>query len=148
MRRYLLASVVAAALLPVLAIASPASAAAQTITVYDHTSHYRPTSTGGFTFNGTMHADSRSGPVVGNVKVHCEPAGGKNETCEATATFSGQFGNGQIFVLGTFNGNKNHFFLPITGGNGDFTGATGQVERTVINQIANSGLEQLEFHLK
>jgi hypothetical protein len=146
MRRYLLASVVAAALLPVLAIASPASAAS-TITVYDHTSHYGTTSSGGFTFNGTLHQDSRSGPIVGSVKVQCDPAGGKNIHCTATATFSGADGNGTISVDGTVNGNKNHFWLPITGGSGDFAGATGQVERTGINQGATSGLELLVFHL-
>ena len=144
MRRYLLASVVAAALLPVLAIASPASAATSTVTVFDHQSHFRMTSGGGFTFNGTMHADGRHGTVVGHVKVDCEPAGGKLLTCDATATFAGIDGAGQIFVLGTINGNRNHFFLQITGGNGDFTGATGQVERTGLG----GNLELLEFHLK
>jgi hypothetical protein len=148
MRRFMLASVAAAALLPVLVIASPASAATQTITVYDHYSHFRTTATGGFTYNGTLHQDSRSGPVVGTVKVHCEPAGGKYLNCEATATFSGAAGNGQIFVAGTINGNKNHFFVPITGGNGDFAWVTGgNVERTGISQNANSGLELLVFHL-
>jgi opacity protein-like surface antigen len=146
MRRYLLASVVAAALLPVLAIASPASAATQTITVYDHQSHYRFTDDS-FSFNGTLHADSRNGPVVGSVKVSCSGPR-KATTCDATATFSGADGNGQIFVHGTFNGNKNHFFIPITGGNGDFAWVTGgNVERTGITQNDNSGLELLVFHL-
>jgi hypothetical protein len=146
MRRYLLASVVAAALLPVLAIASPASAATSTITVYDHQSHFRMTSTG-FSFNGTLHADSRSGPVVGNVKVSCSGPR-KATTCNATATFSGADGNGQIFASGTFNSNKNHFFIPITGGNGDFAWVTGgQIERTGITQNQNSALELLVFHL-
>ena len=143
MRRYLLASVVAAALLPVLALASPASAATSTITVYDHQSHFRMTTTGGFSFNGTLHADGRHGTIVGSVRVSCEPAGGKNVSCSATATFAGADGNGQIFVSGTFNGNKNHFWLPITGGSGDFAGASGNVERTGLG----GNLELLVFHL-
>jgi hypothetical protein len=145
MRRYLLGSVVAAALLPVLAIAGPATAATSTITVYDHQSHFRSTDSGGFTFNGTLHEDGRHGTVVGSVKVACEPAGGKNVTCDATATFAGDDGNGTITVSGTFNGNKNHFFLPITGGTGDFAWVTGgQVERTGLG----GNLELLVFHLK
>jgi hypothetical protein len=127
---------------PSLAIAAPASATS-TITVYDHQSHFRSSSTG-FTFNGTLHADGRHGPIVGSAKVSCTFGSGKDVTCTATATFSGADGNGQIFVAGTFNKNKNHFFLPITGGNGDFTGATGQVERTGLG----GNLELLEFHLK
>ena len=143
MRRYLLASVVAAGLLPVLAIASPASATASTITVYDHQSHFRSSETS-FSFNGTLHADGRHGPVVGSAKVACTIVTPKDVTCSATATFSGADGNGQIFVSGTFNGNKNHFFLPITGGNGDFTGASGQLERTGLG----GNLELLVFHLQ
>ncbi len=35
----------------------------------------------------------------------------------------------------------------VNGGNGDFTGATGQVERTLLDQRPNIALELLVFHL-
>ena len=146
MRRYAFLTILAAAVLPVLAIAGPASAATSTIVVYDHQSHFQGTDTS-FSFNGTLHQDGRHGTIVGSVKVSCWQVSGKDVTCDATATFSGADGNGQIFVSGTFNGNKNHFYLPITGGSGDFAGATGQVERTGLAP-GSPNLELLVFHLK
>lgn len=139
--RYTFATLAAAAFVPILVLMTPASAS-QDITVYDHQSHFRfDTATQTFSFNGTLHLDGRHGTVVGSVKVRCTELAGHQMACTATATFTAQ---GQIFVSGNANSNKDHFFLPITGGNGDFAGATGQVERTGLA----GNLELLVFHLK
>src|SRR4029077_3525369 len=114
MRKYTLGTLLAAALLPVLLVITPA-AAATTLTVYDHQSHFRfDSTTQTFSFNGTLHTDSRQGPVVGHAHVSCTFTSGHQAACTATATFDGQ---GQIFIAGSINTNKNHFFIPITGGN-------------------------------
>ena len=87
----------------------------------------------------------RHGPIVGSIKVSCTHVSGHLWNCNATATFtSPSTGIGEIFVSGTVNLNKNHFFIPITGGTGDFAGATGQVERTGLG----GNLELLVFHLR
>jgi hypothetical protein len=137
-----LAVTFAAAALAPLALATPAFASGSTIVVFDHQSHFRfDNSSQTFTFNGVLHMDGRHGEILGSAKVSCVELPNHQQHCTATATFTGQ---GQIFVEGTVNSNKVHFFLPITGGNGDFAGASGQIERTGLG----GNLEELVFHLR
>jgi hypothetical protein len=134
------ATTLAVAAIAPLALATPAFAGSD-ITVFDHQSHFRfDDATSTFTFNGVLHSDGRHGEVLGSAKVSCVEMPNHLQHCTATATFTGQ---GQIFIDGTVNKNKTHFFIPITGGNGDFAGATGQLERTGLG----GNLEELVFHL-
>jgi hypothetical protein len=134
----------AAALVPALlaapVFASPALASTDQV-VYVHESHFRfDPATSTYTFNGVLHDDGRHGPVVGSLKVSCVLLPAHMQHCTATATLTDQ---GQLFVDGTVNSNKDHFFLQITGGTEQFEGATGQVERTALR----AHLDELVIHL-